>query len=141
MGPKPPFGIVVIDYNDRYLVPGENFCLKAQYQKDALESGYPRRFFFEVFVSKDFEVNEEVLRDFYAKDTEAQNKVLKLAEEKAKDFKAAMDLIAGVIGLRFHRQFVIKPLSENPVALRGNDDFVISIMGPIIERLEGISLT
>jgi hypothetical protein len=140
LGPTPRFGIALEDSN-KYIVPGEqNICFKAQYHRDVSKSGYPRSFFLEIFVFKDFEVPEDIFHAFYAKDSQAQGALFQLVENEGENFKAVMDLLAGIIGLRFHRQFVIKLINENLVALRGENDFAIGITSSILEVLEGISL-
>jgi len=64
---------------------------------------------------------------------------LRQAETKKDEFKDVINLVAGIIGLRFHRQFVIELLNENPLAWKG-DIPVKSQASPVLENLELVSL-
>lgn len=140
LGPRPKFGITVIR-GDKYVVPGEqSLMLQAEIKKDATESSYPRRFFLETLCWKDIEVREELSKAFRANEKDAHNELLRLAEREAEVFHAAVDLIAGTIGLRFHRQFVIELINENFVTRRSDEDWPLRQTGPSLEMLEPITL-
>ena len=140
LGPKPRLGITV-SRSEKYIVPGEaSLMIAAEYKKDAAESNYPRHFFTEILSSKLVDVSENVSRGFHAKEPGAHEALLRLAEKDAKRLRAATDLIAGIIGLRFHRQFVIEEINENFFASRTADDYALSHAGLGLEVLEGVSL-
>src|SRR5207302_11418398 len=63
-----------------------------------------------------------------------------VVEENRQRLSQVLDLAAGILGLRFHRQFVLELLNENPVALLGAEDFSISLVGPWVENLNDIAL-
>jgi len=54
IGPRPRFGISVYR-SDKYMVPGQESAemLRCEFQPDASRSSYPRKFFTEVFCSKE----------------------------------------------------------------------------------------
>lgn len=140
LGPRPKFGITV-RHSDKYVVPGEqSLMLQAEYKKNATESSYPRRFFLEIFCWKDIDVSEEISKAFRASEKNSHNELLKLAEQEAEVFRATTDLIAGTIGLRFHRQFVIELINENFITRRSDEDWPFQETGPSLEMLEQPSL-
>ena len=66
--------------------------------------------------------------------------LLNLAEKDFNDFKKIADLISGIIGLRFHPQFVLEIINENLFAIRDEEDWSYRITGSWLQILEGISL-
>jgi len=140
LGPKPRLGITV-SRSEKYIVPGEaSLVITAEYKKDAAESCYRRHFFTEILCSKLVDVSEDLSQGFHAKEPSAHGELLRLAEQDAKSLKAATDLIAGTIGLRFHRQFIIEVINDNFFAIRTTDDYAFNHAGPGLEVLDGISL-
>ena len=59
---------------------------------------------------------------------------------KVQLFAGFISIIAGIIGLRFHRQFVLEIINERFFAIRNEPDWVHRISGPWLERLEELSL-
>jgi len=140
LGPKPKFGITVSS-SDKYFIPGEEATmLKAEYSKDATESAHPNTFFTEIFCSKEVEVPDELSKAFHDNDSTASSEVLNLDKQDSQQLKAAADLIAGVIGLRFHRQFVLEVINENFVAMKDDNDYASNFVSPAIEMLESVAL-
>jgi hypothetical protein len=140
LGSRPKLGITV-SQSGKYIVPGEaSLMITAEYKKDATESTYPRHFFTEICCSKLVEVSQEVSTAFHAKDPSGHNELLRLAEQDVNRFISAVDLVAGAIGLRFHRQFVLEVINENVFALRNDDDYAFNQASPGLEVLEGIAL-
>ena len=140
LGPKPRFGISVFE-GDKYNVLGEESILaKIEYKSDAAESSYPRKFFLEVFCWKDIEVNQDLSDAFRTEDNQAQEQLLRVAEEHAESFNAAVDLMTGTIGLSFHRQFAIELINENFLARRTEDDWLHRGNSPSVENLEALTL-
>ena len=141
MGSKPKRGIVVYTNVGKYIVPGEISPMgNMEYQKDAALSSYPRKFFTEVQCIKQIEVPEELSLSFHNSDSDANDKILKLAEKEIEGFKETADLVAGIIGLRFHRQFVLEAINENIFAIKTHDDWATQINGPVVEMLEELKL-
>jgi hypothetical protein len=139
IGAKPRFGIWV-SRSDKFVIPGTASMLaKAQYHGDATQSDHPRSFFTEVFCSIEVEVTEKVSKAFHEDDKAAREEMLRLAEAAKEPLNTAADLVAGAIGLRFHRQFVIELLNENFVALR-EKDHATQFYGDSLELLESVSL-
>jgi hypothetical protein len=140
LGPRPRFGIQ-IDQSDRYFIPEQRcLLLRSEHHKDPSTSGYPRSFFTEVSCLRESDVPEAVSADFWARKPGAEKPLIALANQHIKEFKAAADLIAGTIGLRFHRQFVLLLLNENVVALLDDGDYAFETVGSPVELLESLSL-
>ncbi|MCA1602302.1 MAG: hypothetical protein LC776_11880 [Acidobacteria bacterium] len=57
---------------------------------------------------------------FNNKDRAARGEVLNLAKARVDKLSSAVDYIAGVIGLRFHRRLVARPITEQHCAYRDN---------------------
>lgn len=141
IGPKPKLGIVLSSGQGKYIVPGEiSPVFKVEYKKDPKDSSYPRNFFTEILCLKRVEIDDDLSVKFHAKDTDAQNELLSLAQKNSGEFKDASDLIAGVLGLRFHPQFVLEKICENFFAVRAEDDLPFQIAGPWMQILESLSL-
>jgi hypothetical protein len=140
LGPKPRFGVTVTSGEEFIIPDGQSACIcKIDHQGDASKSSYPRHFFTEICCSLEVETPEELSAAFRQQDPNANDPVLNLVAARAKELKNAADLVAGVIGLRFHRQFVIKVVCEDFYALRP-DDYALQAYGPAAEVLEAISL-
>ena len=117
MGNKPKFGITVETEHDDYIIPGAQMRLGSfAYHADATQSAYPRNFFTEVICSQEEEVSDELFAAFYRNDQEASQELLKRAETHKDEFNTVMDYLCGVLGLRFHPQFIQELLNENFVA-------------------------
>src|ERR1043166_2448770 len=67
--------------------------------------------------------------------------MLQRAESYSADFRAATDTTAGIIGLRFHRQFVIEAINDNFFAVQAESDNLVGDQGPSWEVLDPINLT
>ncbi len=140
-GPRPMLGIAVINQNSRYVMPkGIQNILKVEYNKDATKLSYSGKFFTEIICIKQVKVSQELSDSFHSKDSNAQNELLRLSEENADDFKTAVDLIAGIIGLRFHQQFVLEMINENFFTVRNENDWPLKSASNDIRILESISL-
>ena len=68
-----------------------------------------------------------------------RNQLLKQATTRSDEFINVIYLVAGIIGLRFHRQFILEPFNKNPLAWEGDAPFR-SYASPVLETLEPISL-
>src|SRR3989338_3637795 len=140
LGSKPKFGIAV-SHSDKYVVPGAKALLMTtEFKKDATESSHPRNFFTEIICTKLVDVPQELSDAFHANDQNAHKTLLSIADQNATLLKASTDLIAGTIGLRFHRQFVLEVLNENIIVMRDKDDYVINFTGSRLEVLENVAL-
>lgn len=136
-GSKPRFGIADQQHS-RYIVPGESVCWKFKYHQDVTQLGYSGQLFLEIFIYKDFEVPTDLFHNFNAGNKEAEGVILRFLDNENTAFTSAMDLVAGIIGLRFHRQFVIELMNENLVALRSNGSIFITITSPVSELVETV---
>lgn len=138
MGPKPRFGIAITS-GGRYVTNLVSDSLTTfKYDADATQSGYPRSFFTEIAILRTIEVPEELSAAFHQADNTAQAEILSRANERLHESRTLIDLIAGTLGLRFHRQFVLESINENAVAIR--DPILVQVIGDPLEVLEDIRL-
>ncbi len=140
MGNKPKFGITVETEHDDYIIPGAQMRLgRYTYHADATQSAYPRTFFTEFICSQEEEISDELFAAFYRNDQEASQELLKRAETHEDDFNIVMDFLCGVLGLRFHPQFIQELLNENFVAFH-NEQRAYNHPGSSAQLLDSIQL-
>jgi hypothetical protein len=94
----------------------------------------------EICCTKAIEVDEGLAAAFHSSDPKAIQEIFKLIELQADTFKENIDLIAGTIGLRFHRQFVIEILAENPIAFKSDGAPTQPYSSNVAEVLENLSM-
>ncbi len=111
-----------------------------EYKKNAAESTYPHHFFTEISCILGIDVSDEISRAFHAKEAEGHEQLLSLAEQNVTCLKVASDLIAGTIGLRFHRQFVLELVNGNFFALRSDTDYAYNYASQAVEVLDNARL-
>ncbi|MBN2131284.1 MAG: hypothetical protein JW741_17420 [Sedimentisphaerales bacterium] len=132
-GPQPRHGLSIVSNSAKYYVPGTNaFLGTTQFLTDTNGSSGYGPFFLEIVVSVHAESDLSAGND-------ARSLLLKQAETRRDEFKAVINLVAGLIGLRFHRQFVLEPFNENVLAW-DNGIPVRRYAGPVLENLELIPL-
>lgn len=132
IGPNPPLGVVALE-SDQYGIPGKQSKIlnaNTEYQSNC---------YLEIVVTTEYEASKELSNRLSNKDKGAREELLGIINKKSSLFEKLIDSISGIIGLKFHRQFVLKPLIENPFILSGPEP-VSTIIGPSIEMLESISL-
>jgi hypothetical protein len=95
--------------------------------------------FVEILCLKDIEVQDSISAEFRRKAPASEQPLLAEVDACTPDIRTTLDLVAGVIGLRFYRQFVLVSWAENPVAARGHE-FSQGIFGPTWEILEQLEL-
>ena len=143
LGPRPRFGLWLDKSNEKYLVPGKSAMLgEFSYARDPSELDYPNTFFFEIACFKEVEVCQSLSEAFHRREQGVDDKLLDIAEESEEGLKRTTELVAGVVGLRFHRQFVLEPINEHPIVLilDHKDDSVSRQYGKVMELLNEITL-
>jgi hypothetical protein len=132
-GSKPKYGIDIVSNFSKYIIPGTTMPLgKFEFKKEINHSSKHGPFFLEIEVSITTSLmssNNGNIRDL----------LLKQAEEKRDEFKSVINLVAGIIGLRFHRQFVLELINQNALAWEGDVD-IRNRAGPPWEILESLKL-
>lgn len=140
MGPKPQFGIYVHSDQDKFCIPGETTSYgHFSYYADATKSNYPRNFFFEVIAGIEAEVDSKLYQDAVDGVPEARDCLVSMSIARQSEFESIIDYIAGAIGVRCHRQFVLEEISENPFAFVGEKP-VLRFASPSVETLEALRL-
>lgn len=132
IGPTPPLGVMTLEA-DQYGIPGKKSKIintNIDYESDC---------YLEIVISFEYEVNEEIRNGILAKDKGVREELLSVMNKNTPLFEKLIDSISGIIGLKLHRQFVLKPLIENPLILSGPEP-VSSFSGPSVEILETITL-
>ena len=140
IGNNPKFGIWTETGHEDYLIPGEQMTIgHYTYHADATQSPYPRKFFTEIICSQVEEVSDELFEAFYREDSNANQELLGRAQAHAEEYYMIADLLSGVIGLRFHPQFIMKLLNENFIAFH-DEKRAINYAGSPVQNLEAIQL-
>lgn len=140
MGNKPKFGITVETEHDDYIIPGAQMRLGSYaYHADATQSAYPRAFFTEIICSQEEEISDELFAAFYRNDQEASQKLLKRAATHTDNFKIVMDFLCGVLGLRFHPQFIQELVNDNFIAFH-NEQQAYTHLGSAAQLLDSVQL-
>ena len=142
LGPRPRFGLLVDKSSDRYFAPATGVPAslgEISYARDLSELDYPHKFFCEIVCFKAVEVSQELSEAFHRQEREARKDMLSLAEKDEEPLKETIDLIAGVVGLRFHKRLVLELINENPLVLLldSNDDFVLNLAGDFLTVVPG----
>lgn len=117
MGPRPRFGIWIDSHNKYITHFGDSEPIVAKHFPDAAESGYPRTFFTEIAVFAPATISDEQIEALDRDDRAARDRLLVRSDALRPTLSAKIDLIAGAIGVRIHRQFVMEPVSEEAVVV------------------------
>jgi hypothetical protein len=140
IGPKPTLGVWVRS-GDKYIVPGEQVTVvKGNYNKDASELPEAGRFFTEIRCSRPIEIADDLRAKFHDRDLAAQASLVAVAEKGRGPLAEIADLVAGTVGLRFHRQLVLELVDENAYVERGPDDTPINLHSAAMELLDSLSV-
>jgi hypothetical protein len=132
-GPKPQYGIQIVSDFSKYIVPGKTASFGTiEFKRDANQSSKYGPFFLEIVVSTKAGM---VVSD----DGTIRDLLLKQAETRTDEFRNVINLVAGIIGLRFHRQFVLELLNEEALAWEGEVP-IRGFAGPVLENLELLPL-
>lgn len=132
LGPNPPLGIMTLEA-DQYGIPGK----KSKILNTNIE--YKSDCFLEIVITMEYEASDKISDGILNKDKDAREELLNIIKKQSNLFEKLIDFISGIIGLRLHRQLVLKPLIENPLILSGPEP-VSSFTGPAIEMLEPIGI-
>lgn len=130
LGPNPPLGVLTLEA-EQYGIPGKNskiMSTNASYESDC---------FLEILITMEQEVSEEISNGISNKAKEAREQLLCEIKKHSNLFEKLIDSISGIIGLKLHRQLVLKPLIENPLIISG-PEHVSSFIGPVVEMLQPI---
>jgi len=130
IGPNPPLGRVSME-NSQYGIPGRDsviFKVNGEYESPS---------FLEITIGVPREITsqqEELLR---GKDKSIQECLLNEANEKLEISVGLLDAVGGMLGLRIHRQLVLKPLIQS-CFISGDFESASSFVGSPVEMLENI---
>lgn len=134
IGPKPTMGIVAFEPSEPYCIPG-----KKSNMLQAI-SDYKSDCFMEIAIFFPISVSEKVSLGLANKDKMATDYLLNEAEKEKTSYTKILDTICGLVGLRFHRQFILKPLVENSFIASG-PVLISNFTGDFAEVLETVALT
>jgi hypothetical protein len=134
-GPKPQFGLGTRE-EPRYGVRGgPPVDIKVDYFQDATQSDHPRNFFTEIICWSVVDIAPELAEAFHQDEPAAKKELVQLALGCADISRAAVDMAVGTVGLKLHRQLVIKPLNDNVLAY-DEQRFALEFYGNAIELLD-----
>lgn len=131
IGKTPPGGILTINEGG-YLVPGRKIVLLKP------QNDYKAECFLDISIHWNKQLDEEQNIKFINNDQSIHQELLKEADEQLSERERFIDAIAGILGLRLHRQLTLKPLIEHSF-LSGGAEPVRSFVGPVWEQLCQIS--
>jgi hypothetical protein len=103
-------------------------------------SNMPNGIYTEIFSFEEFPVEDSDLDELEKNNVQVRDKYLKIAEDNRDKYKKMIDFVSGLIGLKFHRQFVVEPIIENPIVQMPNGKYFHHIYGTAAELLERITL-
>lgn len=130
LGPTPPLGIVCLE-SDQYIIPGYSSVLTRA------NSEYQAPVFLEIAIEVTKEITEQQLELLKRNEKNTRDILLQQANEHIESAEHLLDAVSGVLGLRVHRQLVLKPLIEN-CFIAGEFEPASSFVGPAVEMLENI---
>ncbi|HUV63084.1 MAG TPA: hypothetical protein VMW24_04245 [Sedimentisphaerales bacterium] len=132
-GQRPQHGIHIVSDYSKYYIPGTNASFgRSEFKTETDGSCGCGPFFLEIAVSVAVETSASPVNN-------AHDVLLKQAESRRDELKGVIYLVAGIIGLRFHRQFVLEPFNENALAWSNNIP-ARRYASPVLENLELIRL-
>ncbi len=140
IGLDPRLGISAVAGGKYYILGQKGSLGGISFGRIDVSESYQIDLLTEICCSKEIETDDSLVTAFYANDAKATQDLFEMIESRAKAFRETLDLIAGTIGLRFHRQFVIEVLSENPVAFKKDGTPAQTYHGHSVEVLESLSL-
>lgn len=132
LGPNPPMGITSLK-GSQYGIPGRMsniFHTNTKYEASC---------FLEITISVPHEITLQELDLLKERHKETQEELLKEVKKRIASSEYLIDVISGILGLRVHRQFVLKPLIESYFLLC-EFETVNSFTGPVMEMLEGLKI-
>lgn len=131
LGQTPPGGVVSLEGAGQYGIPNRAAYLFR------LDHDYKSPCFLEITVSVQREISPQQLTLLQQEHKETREELLSEAEnDEASQY--LLDAVSGILGLRVHRQLVLKPLIENPF-ISGNFKSFRTYTSPAIEMLEAIA--
>ncbi len=132
IGQSPPFGVLVQEA-EQYGIPGrESKILHAtpEYESDC---------YLEIVITYEYEASDKISKGILIKDKDSRDELLGVIGTQSALFEKLIDFISGIIGLKLHRQIVLKPLIENSLISSGPEP-VSSFTGPWVEILDKIGI-
>lgn len=139
IGRKPKLGVAATG-GTKYVVPGQKTPFQTLSFGENVSESKHIELLTEIICSELIEAEDDTVSAFYADDPGAAQFILDIAKKQMESYKKVIDLIAGTIGLRFHRQFVLEILTVSPLAFKDNSTPVQTYQGPGVEFLESIVL-
>tara|TARA_R110001592_G_scaffold194934_1_gene442574 strand:- start:1539 stop:2642 length:1104 start_codon:yes stop_codon:yes gene_type:complete len=144
IGPKPRFGIWIIK-SEKYFLHTTPHQQEAKFFADATDSPSPVKLFTEIAIIFKTDVNRKIFAGLNDTNSGASTKLLNLAKKRAKELERSAEYVAGLLGVRVHRQFVLEPLNQNFVVDRkpvpiveGIGDWT-EIIDPCVLNQQGIA--
>jgi hypothetical protein len=134
-GPKPQFKIDSVVGCSKYYVPGTKTPLGR-----CVINGKPSQFpeygplFLEIVIRTEADMKE-------GGNVITHDILLRQAESKKDEFKNIVNLVAGIIGLRLHRQFVLELINKNALVWEGEESHKGGFATPGVEILKKVALT
>lgn len=123
-GPTPNFGVFTHESTERFLLVREqNDIDKIEFRSDVSLTKFAGRSFFEVIVTRAHRISKKKYESALKGDAKVRDELLGLCDPDRKTFMNLQSMIAGAVGLKIHRQFVMNLLNENQILIVGDKPF------------------
>lgn len=134
IGPKPPRGIAFLAEASQFFVPGQQASL------GSMSSDYQAPCFLDIAVWRKKEVSSSEMAALIALDPKTRSSLMTQSADEEKVTNEMLDLVAGSLALKVHRQLILKLLIDNKF-IEGDFEPAMSFVGSAVEMLEPISLS
>jgi len=104
-------------------------------------SNLPHGLYTEIICLEELQISDEEYSKIESGDAALKDKYLKQAMKKSEKYLKVINWFAGVIGLRFHRLFVVEPVTENCFVCKQDlYNFAMPIYGLVLEVIDPVTL-
>ena len=132
LGPNPPLGVMSLE-GSQYGIPGRQSLILHT------NNEYKATCFLEISITSPQEITTQQLELLKEQDKETRESLLDETKAHPDLVENLLDAVSGILGLRVHKQLVLKPLIESSFLLGGPEP-VSSFTGPVMEMLEGLEI-
>jgi hypothetical protein len=139
IGPKPLYGFIERTGNAFYEPGGRPVEMKVDFHPQASEELTGFRSYTEITITFQTEIDDPLKEKFQAGgDAKVDHEVMTLIQPRKQALQEIADIVAGIIGLRVHRQLVFRLLNEHTIAFRPNEQVKGDVTSGWVEMLDDI---
>jgi len=135
VGTRPKYN-VSFTRSEGYIIPSDTTEMFHWESKcDPSQTPFAGNFFVEMTCFSEATIDSETVGRFHADDKPAREQLARIAATHAPKHSRLLDAVSGVLGLRFHRQLVMRKVHEE-ILIPREKDWTVQIVGPWSELLE-----